>query len=289
MQETFAKIDTVGEELALGPADEFLEATQPSVSWGAVLAGAFITAAIAIMLTAFGSGLGFAVLSPFPNAGTSLTTFGVMAAIWLVVVQWVSSGIGGYVAGRLRIRSPGFHPDEVHFRDTAHGLLVWSVAAVIVVGVALFATATGLTRATDVASGLAQGADQSASAPSAYLLDTLFRSDRPTADPGDQAARAEAGRIIANGLRNGDIPSGDRSYLAQLIESRTGLQQPEAQRRVDDIIAQARSAADTARKAASAFAFYTFASMLIGAFIAAVAAALGGHQRDEAQSLAAPA
>jgi hypothetical protein len=49
------------------------------------------------------------------------------------------------------------------------------------------------------------------------------------------------------------------------------------------IVAQtkARQAADAARKAASAAAICTALSMLLGAFIACVAAALGGHERDE--------
>ena len=48
-----------------------------------------------------------------------------------------------------------------------------------------------------------------------------------------------------------------------------------------DTETKARQAADTARKTAAAIAYFTAFSMLIGAFIAAVAATIAGHRRDE--------
>ncbi len=98
----------------------------------------------------------------------------------------------------------------------------------------------------------------------------------------------EATRILAKGAATGDVPAADRTYLAQLVAARTGIAEPEAQKRVDEVIAaekdaeaKVRQAADTARKAASAVSIFTALSMLIGAFIASAAAALGGQQRDE--------
>jgi hypothetical protein len=75
-----------------------------------------------LLLLAIGAGFGLSTVSPWPGIGVSATTFAVMTAIWLVIVQWISSGIGGYVAGRLRTRWTGLHTQEVHFRDTAHGI-----------------------------------------------------------------------------------------------------------------------------------------------------------------------
>jgi hypothetical protein len=49
-------------------------------------------------------------------------TIAVSTAVWLVVVQWVSSCIAGYMAGRLRTKWVGVHTDEVFFRDTAQAL-----------------------------------------------------------------------------------------------------------------------------------------------------------------------
>ena len=121
------------------------------------------------------------------------------------------------------------------------------------------------------------------------LVDTLFRPATPTANGSSPAeAKAEATRILAASLRNGSLAPADKTYLAQLAAARTGISQQDAEKRVDDMVAQAKAAADKAReaaeqarKAASKLAFYTFVSMLIGAFIASAASALGGHQRDE--------
>jgi hypothetical protein len=44
---------------------------------------------------------------------------------------------------------------------------------------------------------------------------------------------------------------------------------------------RARQAADAARKGGAYASFFAALSMLIGAFIACVASALGGRQRDE--------
>ena len=87
---------------------------------------------MSFILVAFGAGLGFAIISPWPGHGASATAFTVNAAIWLIVSQWVSAAIGGYIAGRLRTKWVGTHTHEVFFRDTAHGLVTWSVATVVV-------------------------------------------------------------------------------------------------------------------------------------------------------------
>jgi len=64
----------------------------------------------------------------------------------------------------------------------------------------------------------------------------------------------------------------------------TGLAPADAERQVTDIYGQAKTkateAADAARKSGAYPAFYLFLSRLIGAFIACVAAAFGGSQRD---------
>jgi hypothetical protein len=145
--------------------------------------------------------------------------------------------------------------------------------------------------AATVAGSAAQGAASSASAAGtsvgAYDVDTLFRSDRPDANTSPADARAESTRILANGLAAGDVPAADRAYLAQLVATRTGLSPDDARKRVDDVIARVKAAeakalqaADTARKATSAFSIFMALSMVIGAFIACAAAALGGQERD---------
>lgn len=278
-----------------GPANE---ASRSAVSWPAIFAGAAATVAMSLLLLMFGSGLGFAVASPWPGAGATATTVAVTTAIWLIVVQWLSSALGGYLTGRLRTKWVGTHTHEVFFRDTAHGFLSWAVAAAVtaylVAGAASSLIGGGAQAISRVTSGAAQGASQGAagstglSDPTSYLVDTLFRSDRP--DPGASSAdsKSEATRILATSLSNGSMAPADKSYLAQMVAARTGISQPDAEKRIDDFTAQAkaaetkaRAAADEARKAAAKLAFYTVFSMLIGAFIASAAAALGGQQRDE--------
>jgi hypothetical protein len=274
-----------------------VESPVSAVSWPAIFAGAFAIAAASVILLALGSGLGLASISPWPNSGPSATTFGVYAAVWLIVVQWISAALGGFVTGRLRTKWVGIHTDEVYFRDTAHGFLAWAVAAVVMA--AAFSSAAssvigGVARATGSVAGAAvEGAGAAAAQPGAdpmsYLVDTLFRSDHPDANANLQETRTEASRIIVSGLRSGDVPAADKKYLAQLVTARTGISQADAEKRVDDVIAKAkdaeakvRQAADTARKTAAAVAFFTAFSMLVGAFIAAVAATIAGHRRDEA-------
>jgi hypothetical protein len=268
-----------------------IESVVSATSWAAIFAGAAVAAAASMMLLSLGAGLGFASVSLRSYANPSVTSFTVMTAIWLIVVQWLASGLGGYMTGRLRTKWVNVHTHEVFFRDTAHGFLAWAVATVLVAAIAASGAASaigGVQAASTVASGAAQRATAAGDARS-YTVDTLFRASAPdaTASKGDDE-RAEAARILAMGVVNGDVPAVDRSYLAMVVAARTGIAQGDAEKRVDDAIAQtkaaadkARQAVDQARKAAAAFAMFTALSMVIGAFIASVAAAYGGHLRDE--------
>jgi hypothetical protein len=282
------------ETLGIDDSVQTVESSISAISWAAIIGGAFATAALSLILLALGSGFGLASVSPWPNSGASVTTFTAMTAIWLIILQWVSSGLGGYLTGRLRTKWVGVHTHEVFFRDTAHGFLAWAVAAVISAAVLASAVASllsgGAQMAGTIASGAAQGASQAAvqENPFAYYVDSLFRSDHPDANASDPEVRAETTRIFATGIRNGDVPAGDKTYLAQLVATRTGVSQADAEKRVDDVIAKvkaadtkARQIADATRKAGAYLSIFTGVTMLIGAFIAAASAALGGRHRDE--------
>lgn len=265
------------------------ETPTSGVAWAAIIGGAFVAAAVSLILVALGSGLGLGAASPWPGAGATATTFAVTTAIWLVIVHWLASGFGGYLTGRLRAKSVGLHTHEVFFRDTAHGLLTWATATVVAV-VLLGSGAAALVdaRAKATASGSTQDAARGSSLadPMPYFVDKLYRSNQAAAV--DQDTRQETSRILAAGLGAGDVPPADRAYLSQIVASKTGLSQTEAQQRVNDVVAQAkdaetkaRQAADTARKAGAYLSLFTALAMAIGAFIAAVAGALGGSHRDE--------
>lgn len=270
-----------------------VESAVSAVSWAAVFAGALTACSVSLILLALGSGLGLSSVSPWGDRGASATTFTVMTAIWLIVVQWVASGFGGYLTGRLRTKWVGTHTHEVFFRDTAHGFVAWALATLITVAALASATSAAIGAGVQAASTVAAGATEAAastavSSVSPYDVDTLFRSTQRDPNASSADARAEATRILARSLSAGDISAEDRAYLAQLIAARAGIPPEEAEKRLDQGIAQikaadvkARQAADTARKAAAMASIYTALSLLIGAFIASVAAALGGRQRDE--------
>ena len=93
--------------------------------------------------------------------------------------------------------------------------------------------------------------------------------------------RAEMLRLWTAGFRdNGDLSAADRTYAARLVASRTGMSQADAEKRVNDVVTEAKAAADKARKAAAEFSFWLTASLLLGAFAASLAAVEGGQLRD---------
>ena len=288
--------DTLMSDVVAGSGERrsAVESSASGVSWPAIIGGAFASLSLAVLLLTLGSGLGLASVSPWANTGATVTTVTVVTGIWLIVLHWLASGLGGYLTGRLRTKWTGLHTHEVFFRDTANGFLSWAVAsvvgAVIVATTAAFVVSGTAAVATSIAGGAAKGAAQSSSPTSdssAYLLDRLFRTDRPSAAGADTDAKAQTGRIILNGLATGDVPAPDKSYLAQLVSAHTGVAPDEAAKRVDQAIGDAKAAkvkvqqgADAARKAGATLAIFTGLAMLIGAFIACVAAALGGQQRN---------
>jgi hypothetical protein len=283
-----------------------VESSSSAVNWGPIIAGAFAASTLTFILMLLGSGLGLTMVSPWSNENASVTTFAVSTAIWLVIVQWLSSGLGGYLTGRLRTKWVGIHTDETFFRDTAHGFMAWALATLLVVfvlGSALSAAiGTGVKAASTVASGAAMGASAGATAnagndggsdATSYFVDALFRPTDPSrlAAPGaegDATAAAQASRILITSAAAGEVSADDKTYLGQLVAARTGLSQADATARVDAVLAQveaakvqALEAADTARKAGATFALVGALSLIIGAFIASAAAALGGKQRDD--------
>jgi hypothetical protein len=202
----------------------------------------------------------------------------------------LSSTVGGYLAGRLRNRWAGVHHDEVYFRDTAHGFMAWALATVLgatILGGATTHILAGATAGSVPAA--AASANPAGSATDPYV-DTLLRNDAPpvagAASPqvtaGNGAGtRAELSRLMARELRKGDdMSAADRAYAAKVVVMRTGLPQPEAEKRVNDVIAQAKKAADDARKFAARLSLWLAASLLAGALAAVLAATEGGLLRD---------
>ena len=291
-------------------------ASASAVSWSAIFAGAAGAAALSLILVLLGSGLGFSSVSPWSQQGIGAATFGLSTILWITLTALVASGAGGYLAGRLRGRWTHTHTDEVYFRDTAHGFLAWAIATLVTAavltsaigaivggGVKAGAAVTGAaaSAASAASAAIAGGAAGAASASSedggsssmGYDIDSLFRKP-VSATPGDANAQppvAEATRIFARSIGAGALSPEDQQYLGQLVAQRTGLSPDDAGKRVtdtfnrtkaaaDDAAAKAKQAADTTRKAAAYGSLWLFVSLLIGAFVASLAATFGGRRRD---------
>ena len=250
------------------------------VAWAAVIAGTFVIAALSLTLLTLATGVGFSAVSPWTNAGASSKAIGWGAVVWIVIMQVIASSVGGYLTGRLRTRWISVHTHEVYFRDTTHGFLAWAVSLVI--------TAAFLTSAAaSVIGGISHSAATSTApesreniGPTAYFVDSLFRSPGAVSSQDNAATRNETALIFSHGLKEGELPEADKSYLARLVATKTGVPAPEAQKRVDEVFNQTRQAADQARKALAHSMYWTFLALLVGAFCASFAATVGGKQRD---------
>jgi hypothetical protein len=288
-----------------GVSDVNIESNVPALAWGPVIGGAVAASAMTILLLLLGSGVGLSMVSPWAGESASFTAVSVTAAIWFVVVQWLSSALGGYLTGRLRTKWAGIHTDEVFFRDTAHGFLSWALATVVIAGLAGSAftslvgagvQATGTAAATATVAGAAAADGQSGpDLSTSYFTDALLRPQqiRANGPTDDRAAAAEVSRILMNGAVEGSIPDNDRSYLAVLVATRADLTPEQARARVDEVLQRidaakqtALESAEKARKMASTTALLGSLSLLVGAFIASASAALGGRQRDDEEAAA---
>jgi hypothetical protein len=279
---------------------------QSGVSWPAIAAGAVAAAALALLLIAFGAGLGLSAVSPWSDSGVSASTFKAGAGLYLVIVAVMSSAVGGYLAARLRTKFVGIHSNEAFFRDTAHGFITWAFATLL--------SATALGSVTGyLANGAAAGASVAASQPTRSVnpadiyVDKLFRPQAggqmtfapgfsPAGNPNAAApsaanpnpsvanpnqGRAEVLRLwTASFHDNQDLSAADKAYVAQVVAARTGMSQADAEKRVNDVITEAKTAADDARKGAARLSFWLTAAMLFGAFAASLAAVEGGSLRD---------
>ena len=288
------------------------------VEWAPIIAGAIAAAAISFVLLAFGSAVGLSATSPWPNSGLPGWLVAIIAALWVLFVQVGSYALGGYLAGRLRAPVADAPTEERHFRDGAHGFLVWALGVVItalVMGWTAGAMVkTGVEAASNIASGAAQGVSEAAASgapdPFGYAVDLLLRpgpsagAEGPPPASGRAAVpgtvpfdarfidRNEIRRIIQLSVEQASLTEADRVYLARVVASRTGISQAEAERRVDDAFgaatqaqAEAREAADKARKAGAIAGFLAAASLLVAAAAATGGANLGGQHRDQGSTL----
>jgi hypothetical protein len=247
----------------------------PAVAWSAVIAGSAVTLVSSCILSLLGVGLGFA-FAPAEFGMRGVAEFTAAAAIWMIVVQWLSSALGGFLAGRLRVKWPGLHTHEVFFRDTAHGFLSWTLATLVMLG--FFASA--LTAPLHMPRYDKGGPEQT------HMLDPylsrLYRvSGTAEATPLTPAQHDESALLLAKGSGKTAMAGEDRAYLTHMVETHTGLSNADAEQRVDTVTAELKADGDKMRKAMASATITAVLAMLVGAFIACVAAAIGGAKRDE--------
>jgi hypothetical protein len=303
--------------------DSATDSNCSGVSWSAVFAGAAAAAVISLLLFILGFGLGLSSLSPWRNEGIEGATLGRASIAWVAFTQIAASALGGYLAGRLRVKWARLHGDEVYFRDTAHGFLAWAIASLLTVallGSVTTAVATGgikagaavATASTALAAPAIAGAVNSLpengnneSAAIDYYVDNLFHVTPTPSEPGaapsekpalEATERTEVVRIFAHSLANGELRAEDKSYLSQLLARHTGMTEANAEIRVSAVYNQTREnieqaktkaqqAIDKTRKIAAYSALWMFIALLCGAFVASVTALWGGRQRDSARDV----
>ncbi len=245
------------------------------VQWGPAIAGALVAAALAFVLDSFGAAIGLAVSSTAPTWRDSSAALQVLSGLYLVLVAIAAFGVGGYVAGRMRRSVPG-STDEIEFRDGTLGLMVWAIA-VSLTALITWGAVQSLSRL-----GAPSSATQSVAGENliAFDLDRLFRAERRPQNTDIRYARSEAGRILLTSAGHTGVAPDDRNYLVSLTSAETGLARPDAERRVDSIITQARDDIRKARRAAVILAFMAGAAALLGAAVAWLASCAGGRHRD---------
>jgi hypothetical protein len=256
-----------------------VEPSRQYVEWAPAIAGALTAASLAFVLHSFAAAIGIAVSSTAPTWRDSSTALQLLSGLYLVLVAIAAFGVGGYIAGRMRAPVAA-SDDEVEFRDGTHGLLVWAIALVLTV-LLTWATAQSLTRLA-APSGAPAGTAQSVAGENiiAYDLDRLFRAERRPQNVDLTYARSEAARILLTAAGHSGIAADDRVYLIRLTAATTGLAPPEAEKRVDTVIAQARDNIRKARRSGVILAFMAGAAALLGGAVAWFAAGAGGRHRD---------
>lgn len=265
-------------------------------SWGLAIAGGVAATAVTFFLLSLGAGFGLLLVHPLTRSGPSMPSFLTGGAIYFMCAQAFGFAVGGHLAGRLLGPLMESHIQE-EFRAAAHGIIAWAVAVLATLTVVAFAgltvTSTG---ATTAALYGAAPSKLSATGPTPYLVDTLFRpigNDRTrAAGPADASARAEAVHILDAGLVHGEqLSAGDRDRLVDLVSANAEISHDVAAGRVDgmqaDIQAKTRQAADVARKSASFASLWIAFSLLFGVIVSMIAAIAARNEDDrESPSMA---
>jgi hypothetical protein len=244
------------------------------VDWGAIMAGAAVAVGTFSVFAAFGSAIGLALVPSAGDDRVAATGLLVAAALWALWVQLSSYMAGGYITGRLRQRIGDAKPHEVEMRDGAHGLVMWAVGVVLSSLIAgWIAMAGGSAAATAAAGTDAQ-----------YFAERLMRPQTPALQSAPSSGTSEAAASQTAALLTRMMTSSndaDQAFLISEVSSKAGVPEPEAKTRVEQTMAEMKTAADKARRFGILLAFFTAVSLLLSAVSAWWAAVKGGEHRDQ--------
>jgi len=246
-----------------------------TLQWTPIVAGALAACAVSFIMITFGTTVGLGVSSAAPSWRDASIALFVLSGIYLILQALISFGCGGYLAGRCRAPYGGGIDDETEKRDGLHGVTAWALA--VVLGAALAAlVAAGTSRTTS----LTQPASTTEPSVISSEIDHLFRAARRPANQDLTPLRAEAGRVLMTSSSHKGVSPDDRGYLVQLVTATTGLAGPDAERRVDSVIADSRTAIARTRASTIVLAFSIATALLLGAAAAWAGAEAGGRHRD---------
>lgn len=257
--------------------------TSTDIQWSCIIAGAICASALALVLHAFAGAVGVSLSSAAPTWRDSSAALVLLSGLYLILVALASYGFGAYIAARLR--APSTDTSEIgEFRNGVDGLLVWALATLLT-GIVALAVAQAVPRVTSPSGTTAQTSVAGENI-IAYDLDRLFRNDRRPQGTAENLnyPRAEAARILLTASSHRGLQADDRNYLVRLVAAVTGLSPPDAERRTDQVIGQAKDNISRARRTGVILGFMVGAAALLGAAAAWYVAAAAGRFRDRREA-----
>jgi hypothetical protein len=251
------------------------------VEWSPVVLGALAATALSSVLVGFGITVGLGISSTAPTWRDASAALAILSGVYLILQAIISFGVGGYLAGRVRAAAGARATvvEETERADGVHGLGAWALAVVMGAILAALIGAATVSRT----SSMRSGAQASAAEPLlSYELDRLFRAGRRSPNVDLSAERAEAGRILLTTSSHSGVTADDRTYLIQQVGALTGLSPADSERRLDNALANAKTAIARTRRSSIIVAFSIATAVLLGALAAWAAACAGGRHRDGA-------
>ena len=261
------------------------------ISWGAVLAGAAVAAATALLLSLLGAALGAGSISDLQAASGDVAR-GAGGGLWTIINLALSMAFGGYVASRLS----GTHS---HLDGELHGITMWAVA--ILIGALALAHLVGpVVERIGFDMGPTIGPAAGQNGPFAERQNgqrTIDRFEQSLSTSGDpttmsrEQIAAEIRSLVGESLlQTGSVSDVNRTRLTSLVAAQFGLTKDEAAERIARMESDAkvrlaqveqreRAEADEIAQGASAGARALFTALTLGLLAALLGAWLGTRHK----------